>query len=77
MSLVTDCLQDWGFTLRYFTQRRKLINDGGMLIMVPLSERVVLFPGGRVDEGFSAFLHGEPILAPNVLVMVIGPDLDD
>ena len=66
---------------RNFSSRYVVNINSGRIVQEKLaiwwrSRHHFLFPGGRVDEGFSSFLHGETVLAPNVLVMVIGPDLD-
>lgn len=43
------------------------------MYLVPLSKETSLTPGGRLSEGFYAYITDEPVLSSNTTVIFIAP----
>ncbi|PYH98828.1 hypothetical protein BO71DRAFT_370605 [Aspergillus ellipticus CBS 707.79] len=63
----------WKWRLLYWSKRLELLNDRKQGYLLPLSEKIIMSPGGALLAGFYAHITNEPILSSGAAAILIVP----
>ncbi|KAJ5288051.1 hypothetical protein N7478_003737 [Penicillium angulare] len=63
----------WKWRLIYWSKRLELLNDRKQGYLLPLSEKILISPGGTLYAGFYVYLTNEPILSSGAAAILIVP----
>lgn len=67
----TNGIQDWTERLVYWSKPTKLVNHGKQGYLIPLSEDIVLQPGGPLEGNNGFRVTNEPILSSGTVLFIV------